>query len=308
MVGDMLNSLLLHKVDGSTQSQYISHRRCARLETERQLVVGGALKGDILYHLATALIRGQLREQFLTPIHHPHAHRGIHFVSREAVEIAPYLLHIHLHVCHSLSAVDEHGDTVAVGNVDNLLHGIDGTERVGDMCAGHNTGMGREKSAIGIEVQDTFVAEWDDPQRGSRQFAGQLPWNNIGVMFHARHYHLVAGLEESTAKGRRHEIDALRRAAGEDNLVAATGIDESLHLTTHALVPLRSLSRQIVGAAVNVAVKCQVVVGQRFNHCTWFLGGGGIVQINQPMIVYLCIEYRKIHHVIHLLSTYRIET
>ena len=46
-----------------------------------------------------------------------------------------------------------------MGNADNVDHGIDGTECVGDMIDSYDAGLRGEKSLVGLKVKDTLVAE-----------------------------------------------------------------------------------------------------------------------------------------------------
>ena len=115
---------------------------------------------------------------------------------RKAVEVAPQCLYIHGDMRHRLGTVDEHGHPMGVGDIDDALHGIHGTERVGDVVHSHDACLRSEKSLVSVKVEDTLVAERDRAQCG----ACQLPRDDVGVMFHARHDDLVVTREIATAE------------------------------------------------------------------------------------------------------------
>ena len=170
---------------------------------------------------------------------------------------------------------------MAVGNTDDIGHGIDGTESVGNMVDGHNTGLGREETFVGFKVENSLVAEGDGVQRG----ASELPWDDIGVVFHARDYHLVVASEVATREGGCHKVDALGGATGKDNLVMVAGLDERLHLTAHRLISFGSLGGQMMGSAMDVAIERTIVAVESLDDPQRLLGGGSIVEIDQRMSV-----------------------
>ncbi len=298
MLSDILNALLLHEVDGGTKTKYIAHRGGASLEAEGEFVVGGTLEGDSLYHLTTTLIGRKLVKYLFAAVHYSYAHRGVHFVAGEAIEVAAYLLHIDRHVGNGLCAIDKHGDTMEVRNFGDLLDGIDSAQSVGHMIASHDAGMGGEKLAISLKVEDSLVAERDDPQGGSRTLAGQLPGYYVGVMLHARHYHLVAVPKEALAKRGGYQIDALGGATGKDNFAALAGINKLAYLAAYSLVLLGGLLGQIVCATVNIAVQGEVIIGESVDYLPWLLSGGSVVEIDQWVAVGSGIEYGEIHVII----------
>ena len=140
VVGNVLDAGLLHVFDGFAQSDDIAHRRCTCLKLEGQFVVGGLLKRHGADHFATALIRLHLLEPTFLAVHHADAHRGVHFVSGETIEVTIQRLHIHGAVSHRLRTVHHHGHMVRVRDVNDFFYRIDGAQAVGDVRHGNDPG------------------------------------------------------------------------------------------------------------------------------------------------------------------------
>ena len=57
-------------------------------------------------------------------------------------------------------------------------------------------------------------------------FADKLPGNDVGMVFEVRDQDLVARLQARAAEALGNEVDRLRCAAGQDDFVARTGVNE----------------------------------------------------------------------------------
>ena len=64
----------------------------------------------------------------------------------EAIEVAIEGLYVHGTVRHGLCPVNEDGNVVGVRDADNLFNRIYGSQRIGDVCHGHNFGSVRDKT------------------------------------------------------------------------------------------------------------------------------------------------------------------
>ena len=284
--GDVLDAHLVHKRDGFAKSDDVAHRRGARLELERKLVVGGLFKGDVFYHLSPTLIGRQLVEDLLAAIDDADTHGTIHLVARETIEVAPQRLHIDSQMRDGLGTVDEDGDAVGMSNTDDVAYGVDGAQGIGDLVDGNDARMAIEERRQRVEVEHTLVAERDRPQAG----AGQLPGDDVGVVLHTGDDHLVVATEIASGERGGHQIDAFGGPTGEDNLMTMTGMDELLHLTAHLFVLLGSKGGQMVGTAMDIAVEMAVVAVESLDNTQGFLGGGGIVEVHQLATMHLGVE------------------
>src|SRR4029077_14193797 len=78
------------------------------------------------------------------------------------------------------------------------------------------------------------------------------------------------------------QVDGLRRALGEDDLLALPGPDEGAHLVARALVELRRLLTQGVDRPVNVRVRALVEETDGVEHLARLLGGRCGVEVDEP--------------------------
>ena len=60
-------------------------------------------------------------------------------MTAESKEVAIQLLYIYLHVGRTLGTVYQHRHSMLVGNTDNLLNGIDGSQHIAYMCHTNDT-------------------------------------------------------------------------------------------------------------------------------------------------------------------------
>src|SRR2546423_2560690 len=76
-----------------------------------------------------------------------------------------------------------------------------------------------------LEVESSVVKHRNKPESRSCAFRQQLPWNQIAVMFHDGQKNYVAFTNEYSAPCLCHKINALSRAAREDDFVRASRAD-----------------------------------------------------------------------------------
>ncbi len=100
-------------------------------------------------------------------------------------------------------------------------------------------------------------------------------------MFHFADQDLIARLELGTAPTVGDEIDGLRGAPGEDDLLASAGLQKVTHLVACGLEGIRGFLAQRMDAAVNIGIQRFVIVALRLDHRARFLAGRRVVQIDQ---------------------------
>src|SRR2546423_8006039 len=76
-----------------------------------------------------------------------------------------------------------------------------------------------------LEVESSVVKNRNEPESRTCAFRQQLPWNPIAMMFHDGQKNYVAFANEFPAPCLRHKINALSRAAREDDFVRASRAD-----------------------------------------------------------------------------------
>ncbi len=265
-----------------------------RLELEGQGIEGGAAEADPVDHLSTGLPGGHPLQQCGAAPQHADTGRAVELVAGEGVEVAADGLHIYLEVGHCLGAVDQGQGTDRLGGRHYLLNWIDGTEGIGDVGHAHQAGTWSQHGQIGGHVEITPLIEGDDPDHGAGALGDQLPGDDVGVMLQGAEYDFIPRPQLAHPPALGHQIDRLRGAAGPDHLVAARGIDKAGHRLAGIFEGPGGPAAQCVGGTVYVGVVGSIVVIDRIQHRLRFLGGGGVVQIDQRVAVDLLCQGRKL--------------
>ena len=249
----------------------------ARLEFERQLVPRCLLPADGANHLTATLIRRQTVEPLLASVEHADARRPIHLVSAESQEVAADVAHVDRYMRCTLRSIHQHGDAMTVSQGRNVLDRIDRAQDVAHM------GQTDETCALGdilveqVDAQPPVVGNGQMPDHNASLHGLHLPRHDVRVVLHVGNQHLVARLHLRLAEGSRHKVDGLRRAASEDNLVGATGVDELTDALAGRLVQLGSFLRKVMHAAMHVGVDVQILVAHSIEHGERLLRGSSIV-------------------------------
>ena len=115
--------------------------RCTSFELERKFVERSLLERYALNHLSPTLVRRQLVEPFFLTIKHTYAGRAINLVTAECEEVGIEVLHIHLHVRHTLRSIDQHRHSVSMSFSNHFLHRIDRTKHIADVHHTNQLGL-----------------------------------------------------------------------------------------------------------------------------------------------------------------------
>ena len=153
---------------------------------------------------------------------------------------------------------------------------------------------GVSSSAKLLERERAIVAHRHEAQPRAGSLREQLPRHEIAVVLHLGEQDDVAGAEKFSAPRLRHEIDALRRPAREDDLVRARRAEVVAPRLPRALVRLGRARTQLVQAAMHVGVVVLVVVAQRLDHRARLLRRGRVVEIDQRLAVHLFVQDREV--------------
>ena len=257
----------------------------ACLELVGQVIVGGVLKGDVLDHLATALIGGQTVEPRFLAVEDSHACGTIDFVPGEGEEVAIEVLHIDGHVGHGLCSVDEDGDAVLMSDADDFLHGVHRAEHIADVGAADEACAFGQQGFVGIHEKFALVGHGDDFQHRPFALAHHLPRDDVAVVLHGADEDFVALVDEGFAKGEGEQVDALGGASGEEDFGGGTGIDEATNGLAAGFVEVGCLLGKEVYATMHVGVHVVVFVHHRLHHTSGLLGGGSVVEIDEGVSI-----------------------
>ena len=121
-----------------------------------------------------------------------------------------------------------------------------------------------------------------------------LPGHDVCVVVQFADDDIIAWCQELSTVSLRHEVDTLGGATHEDNLFAAGGVDEALHLLTRFFIGIRSTGSQRVGAAMDVRVIVGVVVANLVDDLNRLLRGGTVVEPYEVVAVHPLMQHGEV--------------
>ena len=139
-------------VDGTSESCGGNVVGRASLELVGEVVEGGALERDGLYHLAAAHVGRDAVEPLFLAVEYADACGAVYLMSTESEEVAVEVLYIHLEVGRTLCSVNEDRDIVGVGYADDVLDGVDGAQDVADVGEREDTGAWCDEGLYGVQA------------------------------------------------------------------------------------------------------------------------------------------------------------
>ena len=137
---------------------------------------------------------------------------------------------------------------------------------------------------------------------GAGALTQHLPGDDIRVMLHFRDQDFIAR-PDRFGHALRDQIDRLGGAPGKDDLAAVGGADKRTHLLAGALEGGGGFIGHGVCRPVNIGVELLVIIADSLDYLAWFLGGGGVVQVDQRLSVHLAIENGKVAADVELTGT-----
>ncbi len=242
------------------------------------------MESDFANHVAPALVRRHGIEQRGLAVEHANASGAVEFVPRECVEIAIQCLHIDFEVRHGLGPIDQYRNAPGMRQFDQVPHRVDRAKGVGEMGHCNQPGAGAKQALEFFQQQFARVVDRRHPQDGTRALARQLPRHDIGMVLHRADQDLVAGPQALSVTG-RHQVDRLRGATHEHDLLAPGRMDQALHRVARRLVGIGRALAQGVHATMDVGIERGVVMCLAVDHALWLLAGGCVVQIDQRLAV-----------------------
>src|SRR5947209_7718969 len=186
-----------------------------------------------------------------------------------------------MQVRNALRAVDERDGAGGVGERDHLADRIDGAEGV------RRVSEGNDLRAIGDQLRELLedhfagIVHRRDAKQRAFFLAEQLPGDDVRVMLDGGDDDLVAGADVFAAPRLRDEVDALSRAAGEDDFFFVARVNELLHGRARFFVGIRGRFAEVVHAAMNVRVFFGVVADDAIDHLPRLLCRRGVVEIDE---------------------------
>ena len=254
MRGDALAADRFHVVERGTQPDRLDDRRRAGLEAVRRVVVGDAVLGHLLDHLAAALKGRMPFEHVLLAVEHADARRAVDLVAGEDEEVAVEVLHVDRHVHGALAAVDQHRNATRMRDAHDLLDRRDRAQRIRHLGDGDQLGAVGQALLEFLDVEDAEIVDRHPDQLGALPLADEMPGHDVGVVLHDRQHDLVALADIGHAIAIGDRVDRRGRVRGEDDVVGARRIEEAAHRFARLLIGVGRGIGQEMQAAMDVGV------------------------------------------------------
>ncbi len=220
-----------------------------------------------------------------------------HFVAGKGQEVGINGADVDRQVGHALGAVDQEQGAGGVNPAGDVGDGVDGAQDVGHAGDAHELdplAVGGQQAIQIVEEQPALGVEADELEPSAGGLGQELPGDEVGVVLHLGQDDDVVLADVGPAPGVGDQVDGLGGVADKDDFARAAGVDEAADLAAGVLVGLGGLFGQGVDAAVDVGVVAPVVVVHGLDDRLGFLGGGGVVQVDQGLAVDLAGQDGKV--------------
>ena len=288
----------LHVLDGSSQTGRAGGIDRTGLEFMRQLGIDGTRARDGFDHLAAREKRRHFLEQVLPAVQPADAHGAKDLVAREGEEIRAQLLYVHRHVRRALRTVHNHDCALFVRHGGDFLHRVLPAENVRHLRHGDDLRALSDERFDLLEIHAAVGRALDKLQLRTGLAADHLPRQQIAVVLHDGHEHLIARLDVRQAVAVGDEIQAFSRVAGKDDLARRLRADEAAHRLARLLIDIGCLNAQRIQAAQRVCVVAAVEICHCIKHALRALGRGRVVDIGDVRmlkdreVIFVVIRHR----------------
>ena len=203
----------------------------------------------------------------------------------EGKEIRTQLLHVHRHVRCALRAVHDHDRALFVRHGSDFLHGVFPAENVRHLRHGDDLrALGDERFDL-PEIHTAVGRALDELQLRAGLTADHLPRQQVAVVLHDGHEHLVTRLDVRQAVAVGDEVQALGRVAGKDDLTRRACPDEIAHGLARLLIDIGRLHAQRIQPAQGVRVVTAVEIRHRVQHALRALRRSRVIDIGDVRVL-----------------------
>ena len=203
----------------------------------------------------------------------------------EGKEIRTKLLHIYRHVRCALRAVHDHDRALFVRHGSDFLHRVLPAENVRHLRHGDDLRAPGDERFDLPEIHTAVRRALDELQLRAGLTANHLPRQQVAVVLHDGHEHLVTRLDVRQAVAVGDEVQALGRVAGKDDLTRRLCADEAAHRLARLLIDIGRLHAQRIQPAQGVRIVAAVEIRHCIEHTLRALGRGCVVDIGDARVL-----------------------
>src|SRR5215813_1666016 len=188
-------------------------------EPMRRFLECALFERDAYDHFAPAVPRRHRIQKLRASVKRADASWCTHFVSGECKKITTEFLHVERHVSGTLCRVDQRHRAHLTSFSTKFGDWINCPERIRDVRECKKFHFWSQQGRKLFNIKSSVVAHRQKSKTRAFAFRQQLPWHQVAVMLHYSQKNHILFANEFFAPRLRHQIDALRCAAGEDDLV-----------------------------------------------------------------------------------------
>ena len=292
--GDRLHAEGVEVVGGRGQPDRAGDVRRAGFELGRGVGVGGPFDPHAADHLAAALVRRELLQQFLPPPEDADPGGAVHLVAGHGVEVAAQFPHFDAQVRGRLRPVHHHERAVLPRRLRHLPHRVHRPQRVRDMHQRNDLHARGQAAAEVVEVEFAGVGDGNRRDPGADRFGHHLPGHDVGVVLHLGDQHLVTLAQRVAPQTGGREVQPLGGAPQEDDLLRGLRGKEGGHPRPRLLVLPGGPFRQDMDPAVDVRVAGLVHPVHGVEDRPGLLGARGVVQVGDRLPPRLLAQDREV--------------
>jgi len=224
------------------------------------------LEGDVANHVAAALPWRRVVEQSFFAVQNTDTGRTEHLVTGKYEPVAIQRLHVSPQMRDRLRTIQQDPGAGSMGHVDDLSGRRDGAERVRNLSERHQLGTRVQQFGVFIELQLAVIIDRNHAQSRSLFSAQHLPRHDVGVVLQMADDDFIIATDIGAAPGLGHQIDRLGGAAGEDDLVQRSGIEEAPGALAGTLIGLRHGVGEKMQPAVDVGIFTLIGTADAIQH------------------------------------------
>ena len=152
----------------------------------------------------------------------------------------------------------------------------------------------RQQAREALHVEFAAVGDSRNAKLDAVIVPQKLPGDDIVLVLHLRDHHRLTGLHDAAPIAVDNEVHRLGAVAGEDDLVARTGVHEARHGVARRLESLGGALAHPMRAAMDVGVLRLHRIDHGVDHHARFHGRGGAIEKHQRLAAHRLRQDREI--------------
>ncbi|GBC91307.1 hypothetical protein HRbin14_02073 [bacterium HR14] len=195
---------------------------------------------------------------------------------------------------HALRPVHQTQRARLMRQTTDFRHRVHRAQHIGHMGHGDHARAFAQQAFESFQFQPPLVGDAPHDHLCARFLRHAEPRDQVRVVFHLGENNLVARFELASAPCVGNEVDAFGGAACENDFSHFAGVKELRHASARTLIEFGRLRAHPIRPAMHIGVIVRPEMAHRLNHAVGFVGGGGVIEINQAPHFGVRLEEREL--------------